>query len=59
MTRWEYQFIEIQRNKYDDLMRVLADIRQAGADGWEAVGQVSFACPGVPMPVLMLKRPLR
>jgi len=57
MTRWEYQFIDVHRDTYNDLKRVLAEIRQAGEQGWEAVGQVTLDCSGVVMPVLMLKRP--
>jgi hypothetical protein len=57
MTRWEYQFIEVHQSQYNDLKRVMAVIQQAGRDGWEAVGQVTFSCTGMTLPVVMLKRP--
>jgi hypothetical protein len=57
MARWEYKFIDVHRDTYNQLKAVLPEIRQAGEDGWEAVGQVDLDCPGVTMRVVMLKRP--
>jgi hypothetical protein len=58
MTHWEYKFIDLHKDMYDDFKRVAAEVRQAGADGWEAVGQVTMTCPGVTVPMLLLKRPV-
>ena len=57
MPRWEYKFIDVNRDTYASLKTVLAEIQHAGEQDWEVVGQVSLDCPGVQMPVLLLKRP--
>lgn len=66
MTRWEYWFILLQQSKadpHDAYGDFLSEVRKAGAEGWEAVGEVTVrfqtgrGTSQGPMPLLMFKRP--
>lgn len=60
MTHWEYRYIELYRyedKKSDAFEGLSAEVGQAGREGWEAVGQVTFSWHGDALiPFLMLKR---
>ncbi|MFB9182062.1 hypothetical protein ACFFX1_28320 [Dactylosporangium sucinum] len=69
MTRWEYRFIDLFRGTRESFDQALtefaADVRQAGVEGWEAIGEieVSYHQKGTidsaqpSARVLVLKRP--
>jgi hypothetical protein len=72
MTRWEYRFIDLHRGTQFPAVEPARnffgefseEVRQAGEEGWEAVGEVGLTY-GAGMPpntirsgLLMLKRPL-
>ena len=69
MTNWEYMFIELSigaRTIPDGLTNFYSEVGQAGADGWEAVGEIRVNVQAEiregsedPSPrLLMLKRPV-
>ena len=71
MTRWEYRFIDLHRGSTietpdGNFFRGFNDeIRQAGQEGWQAVGEVGLTYnAGIPATntvrsgLLMLKRPM-
>jgi hypothetical protein len=63
MTRWEYKYIDLFRmpDRVKAVAAFQAEAAQAGADGWEAVGEVAINHGGPvagTFPVLMLKRPM-
>jgi hypothetical protein len=73
MTRWEYRFIDLYRGTdhkptaetaVDFFRNFIAEVRQAGEEGWEAVGELGVTY-GAGMPpnstrigALLLKRPV-
>jgi len=62
MARWEYRVIYLYRGEdtANGLSGFIAELAQAGLDGWEAVGEVtpSYGLSFRPrnIPVLLLKR---
>lgn len=73
MTQWDYKTIDLWRGEYPELNSTAAaydsfqeKLRQAGDEGWEAVGQITISWMWKPrtggnypqtIPSLLLKRP--
>jgi hypothetical protein len=70
MDHWEYRFIDLYRGTATDASTAfnsfVAEVRQAGKEGWESVGEVDVAynpkgtvtSHTVSVRVLILKRPV-
>jgi hypothetical protein len=63
MDQWEYKYIKLYRamsNIYDNVDdyvdQIVFDVRQAGIEGWDAVGQITMQIGQNVIPVIMFKR---